>query len=425
MTLNGISGKAYFYEKLRIKSEKDPDAETKSGQSFSGCLKGMEEEAEEMQKEQEAEQKKGTSVTVEYQSQKAASELRIRQDGGVEMRAVLECEARHIRYDQSDYVKVFAEEGYALKVQILADRHTVYVEQKNEDGTTQAYEVNPLLVPEDTKDPIEQTAAEAWSMAKELFAGGIFTEYEGKTEEAGQKGDDLDAPEDFEQMLVRFQAYVRKRLKDGPPKIQTGGSAFSEEEWERFLRKIDKNIDAYKEELRARIQKRKGETPTAKADSAAGEEESVLESAGVEESHKPQGPSISENEVLKAEKTQASSSFLARLSGTKRAPYAYLADSSGMIVYKGVTFTCDNAKQRICLGDVSDPNKALRIPLTKGGSLWVNRDNISDLVGVIDMFSPEDIARILRAIAQDSKIQQIKLEIEQKKGPDTIAGASE
>ncbi len=38
--------------------------------------------------------------------------------------------------------------------------------------------------------------------------------------------------------------------------------------------------------------------------------------------------------------------------------------------------------------------------------------NIDDLVKAISMFSPEDINRIMRAIAQDAKLKQIKMQIE-------------
>jgi hypothetical protein len=61
---------------------------------------------------------------------------------------------------------------------------------------------------------------------------------------------------------------------------------------------------------------------------------------------------------------------------------------------------------------MSDSKNVLTIPLENGGSLKVNRDNIGDLSKAISMFSPEDVNRILRAIADDNKAQEELREIE-------------
>lgn len=92
-------------------------------------------------------------------------------------------------------------------------------------------------------------------------------------------------------------------------------------------------------------------------------------------------------------------------------PYSYLA-KDGIIDYKGVIFVCDTKRKALCLGDMSDPKKCLQIPLSGGGSLIVNRDNLGDLAKAIGMFSPEDVNLILRAIAEDAKIQQMKQQID-------------
>lgn len=109
-----------------------------------------------------------------------------------------------------------------------------------------------------------------------------------------------------------------------------------------------------------------------------------------------------------------------RTSGEKKAPYSHLAEN-GVINYNGILFVCDDKKQRICLGDVSDPKECIRVGLSGGGSLWVNRDNLGDLSQAIGMFSPEDVNRILRAIAQDKKCQQMQQEIDDEE--DRIAEA--
>ena len=130
------------------------------------------------------------------------------------------------------------------------------------------------------------------------------------------------------------------------------------------------------------------------------------------------GLTISENEALEeaGQKAPRGSSLFARLSGEKKAPYSYLADATGKIVYKGVTFFCDDKKGQICLGDMSNPKNVINIPLAKGGCLRVNRDNIGDLAKAISMFSAEDIGRIMRAIAQDKKAQEVEWELETSKG---------
>ena len=94
-------------------------------------------------------------------------------------------------------------------------------------------------------------------------------------------------------------------------------------------------------------------------------------------------------------------------------PYSYLADENGVIEYNGVVFTIDKEKNWLCLGNVSNLNEVIRIPLSEGGCLMVNRDSIGALGRAIGMFSPEDINRILRALKMDAKIQEMKKEIEE------------
>ena len=95
-----------------------------------------------------------------------------------------------------------------------------------------------------------------------------------------------------------------------------------------------------------------------------------------------------------------------------RAPYSLMADENGIVKYKGVEFRCDYENNRLCLGDVSNPKNCITVGLERGGCLVFNRENIDDLVKAIDMFSPEDINRIMRAIAQDAKLRQMQVQIE-------------
>lgn len=94
-----------------------------------------------------------------------------------------------------------------------------------------------------------------------------------------------------------------------------------------------------------------------------------------------------------------------------KVPYGYLA-KDGVIEYNGVCFVCDEKTNSICLGDISDEEQVLTIPLSEGGCLKVNRANLGQLSDAIGMFSPEDVNRIMRAIAQDGQVQKMKKEIE-------------
>ena len=71
-----------------------------------------------------------------------------------------------------------------------------------------------------------------------------------------------------------------------------------------------------------------------------------------------------------------------------------------------MTLVCNSKNNTINIGDTSDVNKCLRVPLSGGGTLLVNKDNMSDLSRAIGLFSPEDINRIMRAIATDQKAQE-------------------
>lgn len=94
-----------------------------------------------------------------------------------------------------------------------------------------------------------------------------------------------------------------------------------------------------------------------------------------------------------------------------KVPYGYLA-KDGVITYNGITFICDERTHSICLGDMSNEKNVLNIPLSGGGQLRVNRDSIGALSKAIGMFSPEDVNLILRALAQDTKLQSMQQELE-------------
>lgn len=97
-----------------------------------------------------------------------------------------------------------------------------------------------------------------------------------------------------------------------------------------------------------------------------------------------------------------------------KVPYGRLA-KDGVIVYNGVCFVCDEKTNSICLGDMTDEENVLNIPLSGGGHLKVNRDSLGLLSKAAGMFSPEDLNLIMRAISEDTKIQSVQKEIEDEK----------
>lgn len=97
-----------------------------------------------------------------------------------------------------------------------------------------------------------------------------------------------------------------------------------------------------------------------------------------------------------------------------KVPYGRLA-KDGVIIYNGVCFVCDEKTNSICLGDMTDEENVLNIPLSGGGHLKVNRDSIGLLSKAAGMFTPEDLNLIMRAISQDTRIQAVKNEIEDEK----------
>lgn len=92
----------------------------------------------------------------------------------------------------------------------------------------------------------------------------------------------------------------------------------------------------------------------------------------------------------------------------------FASAENGIISYEGAVFVCDYERNELQLGDCSDRSKCLTIPLSKGGSLVVNRDNIDELKDAISMFSPEDQLLIMKAIMIDKRAQQILNEIEEE-----------
>lgn len=152
--------------------------------------------------------------------------------------------------------------------------------------------------------------------------------------------------------------------------------------------------------LGSRIQER---TEQESEDSISGEEGGEAVSAGRSEAEKIY-------EAAVAGKSNPISSAMK----APKVPYGRLA-KDGVIIYNGVCFVCDELTNSICLGDMTDKKNVLNIPLSGGGHLKVNRNSIGLLSKAAGMFSPEDLNLIMRAIAQDKKLQDMQNEIEDQK----------
>lgn len=188
-----------------------------------------------------------------------------------------------------------------------------------------------------------------------------------------------------------------------------------EKEWKDYLAKIDNVLDVYKQ-----IAVQDGKENLERADKEREENRSMW----LDDISKLM--QMGQNfvaEKMNSEHIQERQQEQELLTNNKNEYFA-LGDGSS-IVYNGVCFSCNQEDNSICLGDMSDPSNVITIPLSGGGTFKVNRGNISDLGRAIGMFSPEDIGNILRAIAEDRKVQETKMEIEDNKDKEAIAQADE
>ena len=110
-----------------------------------------------------------------------------------------------------------------------------------------------------------------------------------------------------------------------------------------------------------------------------------------------------------------------RIEGKDKVPYGEMAEN-GVIEYQGVVFVCDYDHNCLTLGDTSNEKNCINIPLSGGGSLLVNRNNIDALSKAIGMFSPEDVNLILRALARDKKIREMEKELDDMENGDNVEG---
>lgn len=144
-----------------------------------------------------------------------------------EQAAVCACRVRHISGAESDYAKVCVVEGYSLKAKAFREAGNVYLEQKAEDGSIQAYEADMKRIREGTQDVLEQAALLAWRNAEESPQG----------ESA-----------DFHEAMLAFYEKVEEQIRKGAPKFQIGGSEFSQRAWRELIEEIDTCLGEMREE---------------------------------------------------------------------------------------------------------------------------------------------------------------------------------
>ena len=87
-----------------------------------------------------------------------------------------------------------------------------------------------------------------------------------------------------------------------------------------------------------------------------------------------------------------------RIEGKDKVPYGEMAED-GVIEYNGVVFVCDYDHNRLTLGDTSNEKDCINIPLSGGGSLLVNRNNIDALSKAIGEYFGTDYLHFFDAAA--------------------------
>ena len=219
-------------------------------------------------------------------------------------------------------------------------------------------------------------------------------------------------------------------IDSGETKGKTIGE-FSDKEWEKLLGKVDNALEAYRKDLKEREaealekQKEKAEQAVYKQRMSQNYEfEQNVMMGGALRSMRFQKLNDSMFSVEQPEEERpdvedsvedfVSEEAIQKIIGNRgKIPYSSLADENGIIEYNGVVFVGDEDTNSLCLGDVkTDPDNVLSIQLSDGGYLKVNLDNLEELSKAIDMFSPEDINLIMRAIAKYNRIKQIEQQIE-------------
>lgn len=152
---------------------------------------------------------------------------------GVLSKAVSACEVKNLTAQDADYVEKHLTEGYVLKAKQSDDGKEVYVEQKFDDGAVKAYSVDLDKIDEETGNLIEQAAKAC----------------------VQKNGKEQQTDKDWHEALEEFAAYVKNRIKNGPPKFATGATQMSVEEWDKLVKNLDDVKKEQEQELKKRLEK--------------------------------------------------------------------------------------------------------------------------------------------------------------------------
>lgn len=96
----------------------------------------------------------------------------------------------------------------------------------------------------------------------------------------------------------------------------------------------------------------------------------------------------------------------------------------GDITFRGVNLQFISDKKMMCLGDMNHGDVINAGVMSNGYCFYFNRGNIGELSKIIDLFSPEDVNKIMAAIATDEHIDKIKNEMEEEEA-NGVKGANE
>ena len=160
---------------------------------------------------------------------------------------------------------------------------------------------------------------------------------------------------------------IAEKIKNGEtePAFSIGAESYTVKEWDKLIAKVDKNNEAVRKEQEQRKE--------------------AQEKEALEKKKNSQTDFVSILEVSDTKRNY----MIEKMNGTYQPSFPYEAYADGnTITYNGVVFNCDEEKNAICLGDMSNKGDVLTIPLEGGGSLMVNRNSIGMLAGAMSMFSP-------------------------------------
>ena len=90
-------------------------------------------------------------------------------------------------------------------------------------------------------------------------------------------------------------------------------------------------------------------------------------------------------------------------------------ENGGSVTYNGVTLNFDRKNKKMCLGNMDSGDVINAGMLSNGYCFYFNRENIGDIAKILDLFSPEDVNKIMAAIETDNMADRMKNQVEDEK----------